>query len=305
MARYLFTSSSKKRGGLFLLESRSGAVECLHPGPLRGLTRGGDGRYYAIGGYRNPEEGSSTLHRFDPEGWRAERVAEYPLADCHDLKWIGGSFYLAASRGNRVLRIDPDGRVLAAMRVVEDEADVCHVNCLLEHRGELLGSVFTLSSGSREQKRESGAWHTDGKLLRLDFGAGGHRVLFGPLAQPHSLMSDGDGVLLIESHTSEVVRIDLASGTRRRLAQFTGFLRGLAFGSGEAAVGVVRYYKRDRRRLRPLPLLRRWEERLFPFEGILLVDPRTWRVRRRCSLPDTEIYDILPLDPAEGARCSG
>src|SRR4051812_43382222 len=120
MARYLFSSSSKAVGGVFLLDSGTRATRRALESSSRGLTRGPDGAYYVVCGYRNPAEGSSTLHRIDPESWAAELVAEYPLGDCHDLKWIDGHFYLVASLGNQIVRLDRSCREADRMQIVEE-----------------------------------------------------------------------------------------------------------------------------------------------------------------------------------------
>jgi hypothetical protein len=158
--------------------------------------------------------------------------------------------------------------------------------------------VFTLSPGDRREKSTSGAWFTEGKILRLDFARGRYEVVYEPLFQPHSLVRHGEALYLVESHISTITRLDLGLRERRPLAQYSGFLRGLAFGPGEAVLGICRYYTRLRRRFRPLPWYRQWSERVFPFDGIYVVDQR-WRVRRKVPLPGSEIYDLVLLNPTE------
>jgi hypothetical protein len=60
-------------------------------------------------------------------------------------------------------------------------------------------------------------------------------------------------------------------------------------------------HRAGRRRLRPLPLWKRWQERLFPFTGLLVVDQQTGAVRRRVRLPaDARVYDIVRRDERQG-----
>jgi hypothetical protein len=295
MARYLFTNAARARGGLYLLDTQSGEITRVQEGSFRGLTEGDDGCFYVVSGYRNPEEDVSILHRVEPDRFSAEVVATLPVKDSHDLRWNGDGFYLVASVGNRILRLDRNGALFDEMQIVEDERDICHVNCLTTLDGHLYCAIFTLSPGDRESKRLTGAWHTEGKILRLDWAAKSWEIVYEPLAQPHSLVATGEGLVLVESHRARVVALDRGFGSARVLGQYSGFLRGLSVGSDEALVGVSTMYDKDRRRLRPLPLRHRLEERYRPFSGLLVVDPKTWRVRRRFPLEGAQVYDIHRL----------
>jgi hypothetical protein len=296
MPRYLFTNAAKINNGVFVLDSATGRMDRLMEGSFRGLTRGPDGWFYVVSGYRRTAEDESTIHRFRLDKWQTEKVATFPVKDSHDLRWIDDSFYLVASVGNQILRLDAECREIDRMQIVEDEGDVCHVNCVAQLGGALYCSIFTLSPGERQEKRLTGSWHTEGKILRLDFPNKRFEIAYEPLSQPHTLVEEGGRVCLVESHTSTLSRVDLKTREKEWLGQYTGFLRGLTIGPSEALMGVSRMYKRDRRRMRPLPFLKQWEERLFPFAGILVVDPRTWKVRRRVPLEGAQIYDLCPLD---------
>lgn len=301
MGRYLFTSAAKGRGGLYLLDSRTGETRAILEGSYRGFTRGPDGAWYVVSGSRTRETPRAVIHRVDPRTWESRVVAEHAVGDSHDLRWLDGGFYLVASVGNRVLRLDPECRLLEQMQIMEDDRDICHANCIGAWRGELYCSIFTLSPGERQEKRLTAAWHTEGKILRLDFHARRFTVVCEPLGQPHSLVFRPDGLYLVESFRSRVVRVDLDTGRLRVLGSYTGFVRGLAFGEGEAVVGVCLLDRKERQVLRPLPLWRQWLERKRPFTGIMVLDPRSWRVRRRLPLPKMEVYEIHALDgPGDG-----
>jgi len=301
MGFYLFTSNSALRGGVYLLDSRSGRVDRVLRGSFRGLTRGPDGAWYVVSGSRNPQRDSSTIHRLDPRDWSSDVVVEHAVKDSHDLKWIDGHFYLVASVGNQILKLDRHGALVDRLQIAENEHDTCHVNCLIEVAGEQYCTVFTMRPGERRDTHRTEAWHTDGKLLRLDWERKSFSVVYEPLSQPHSLVWRDGKLYLVESHTSTATRLDLAQGTRQALRQYTGFLRGLAFGPGEIVMGVCVMYRRDRRRLRPLPWLKTLQERYFPFAGLLVLD-ENWKLQRRVALPRAEVYDIVPLteDPFEG-----
>lgn len=299
MAGYLVSSVAQSAGGIFLFDSRAGDRRLLLSGRYRGLTRGGDGCYYTVTGCRRHQKGIEThLWRLRPEGWEAEDLGVYPYLACHDLRWHRDSFYLVASIGNLIVRLDESLREIDRLQIVPHAEDVCHANCLTHRGGALYCSVFTLSPGTRAEKRRTPAWSTEGKVLRLDFAAHRYEVAYEPLCQPHSLQWHGNRLHLVESHTSQVTRIDLGSGTASRAAQLTGFVRGLAFGPGEAVVGVSQMFQDERLDSDRVPLLTRLRDRFRPFEGLLVLDPDTWRVRRRVSWPRVEVYDILPLESA-------
>jgi len=301
MPRYVISNSNKTEGGVYTVDSRSGAVERVYHGPSRGLTRGPDGLFYMVSGYRNPEDGVSTVYRMDPSTWKPEPVAQYPLGDCHDLRWFQGHLYLVASVGNQVVRLDENCQMVDRLQIVHDEADVCHANCLTEFDGSLYCSIFTLTPGERKEKRLTGAWHTEGKILKLDWERKSYEIFYEPLAQPHSMVVQDGGVYLVESHTSSLTRVDLATRTSRRLGQYYGFVRGLAVGPDEAVMGVCVMQQKDRRRRKVLPWHLRLYERYFPFSGLFVLDTKSWKIRRRIPIPHGEVYDVHRLHDGEGA----
>ncbi|MFN3650812.1 MAG: DUF4915 domain-containing protein [Armatimonadota bacterium] len=301
MPRYLITSSNREEGGVYLADSSTGHVKRVMSGSFRGMTLGPDGCYYVVSGYRDPQEGESVVHRLDLQTWKTEEVARYPLGDCHDLMWHDGYFYLVASVGNQVVRLDEQCRMVDRFQVIEDDRDVCHPNCLTVIDGEIYLSIFTLSPGERKEKRFTGAWHRSGKILKLDWERKKWEVRFEPLAQPHSLIPRDGGIYLVESHTSSLTWVDLQNHKAKHLGQYRGFLRGLAFGPDELAVGACLLQIRDRARLKTLPLFRRIYDKFFPFSGLLVLDSRTWKVKRKIPIPGSDIYDVRLLDGAPSA----
>ena len=291
MPRYLFSSASKSErcGGVFTFDSRTGERQQVVRAPCRGLTPGPDGCFFAV-------DRDSAVHRIVPGTWRSEIVARVDAGDAHDLRWIEGGFFLIASLGNRLLRLDAEFRVVDEMRVVDDERDICHLNCLAWTDGALYCTLFTLTPGDRKIKRLTGAWMTEGKVIRVDMSSKRFEVVQEPLGQPHNPTPRPDGLYLTESHWGRVTRVDTAARGAEVAGRYYGFVRGLAFGREETLVGVCRLYRRERLALQQLPRLQHWRERLFPFAGILVVDPKTWRTRRRHRLRSFDVYDIVPLD---------
>jgi hypothetical protein len=302
MAHYLLTSNSQIAGGVYLLDSRSGEVQRVLRGSFRGITRGPDGAWYTVTGSRNTTKDTSTIHRLELSTLDTEIIAEYPVKDSHDLKWVDGHFYLVGSVGNQVLRLDAQGQLVDRIQIVEHPDDICHVNCLIGMNGGVYCTVFTLSPGTRREKTDTGLWHTEGKLLRLDWERKSYEVVHEPLCQPHSLVERPDGVYLVESHVSTVTRLDRATGKSKRIIQYYGFLRGLSIEDDETLLGVCVMYTKTRKKFRPLPWYRQLQERYFPFAGVLIMDP-SWKVRKKIAIPHAEVYDIVRLDDGEQLPC--
>jgi len=296
MASYLVSSVSAHRGGVFRFDSDTGQIRLLLRGRFRGLTIGEDNWIYTVSGCRtHRREVETHLFRLHPESGDSVDLGPVPWRACHDLRWYRGHFYLVASIGNSIVRLDRNLREVDRMQIVADEEDICHVNCLAEHDGELYCSIFTLSSGTRAEKRGSPQWTSEGKILRLDWEQRRFSVCAEPLAQPHSLNWRGPWLYLLESHTSAVSRVDVETGRIERLAHISGFMRGLAFTPGEAVIGVCQMFRSERSQSRLVPFLARLRDRFQPFQGLLVVDPETWKIRRRVAWPLAEAYDILPL----------
>jgi hypothetical protein len=213
------------------------------------------------------------------------------IKGCHDLRWIGDRFYLVASYGNQVVHLDPELNVRDRYQVVQHEGDVAHPNCLLEWNGQLLLSIFTLSPGTRMEKRSTPAWRHEGKILRLDWEAKKHEIIYEPLSQPHSVLEKDGWIYCCESWGHQVVRVDLKTGRKEVLKQLYGFVRGLALTGQANFVGMSKP--------RSIP----WFDRIFRpgrmYCGVLELDPQTWEVRREFRLPGTQVYEVLELAPGD------
>ena len=265
-------------GGVYLLDTESGASRRILDHPTRGITRGPDG-YYAVGN-------TGRVYHLDAETWTPTQRAETGFNGSHDLRWYDDSFYLVACTGNQVIRFDRDFRQTDVFTIVEDEGDVCHANCLLRVNGELLLCIFTLSPGRREEKRLTEDWRHNGKILRLDWDRKQYEVLYEPLSQPHSLVERDGALLCCESFTSQIVAVSPADKRKRVLTTQKGFVRGMALVGGSAYVGISETRTTGLKQL------------LNELKGSAVVemDPSTWQPRRRFRLPGTEVYEILPVE---------
>lgn len=273
---------SESEGGVYLLDTDRRTVRRVHDLPCRGITEGPDG-YYAVGN-------KGAVYHLDPHTWTSRLRAKHDLDGAHDLRWTGDGFFLVASYGNWVLRLDRDLQIVDRFQVVEDPGDVCHANCLLQSDGELLLSIFTLSPGRREEKRRTPAWRTEGKILRLDWPGKRFEILHEPLSQPHSLTLRNGRLYCCESQIGRVTWFDRATGERGTAAVggLNSFARGLAFHGDRAYVGLSRSRQ-------PMGPLRKLLARLGTRCGVLELDAEGWRPLRTYRLPGRETYELLVL----------
>lgn len=277
-SRVLATVTSREGGGVYAIHDTTHQVNRLFEGPVRGITGSPHGTYFL--------QESGRVYRLGP-GDQAIDVADIGLRGCHDLRWHDGCFYAVACIGNRVVRFSPEFQRLDEIQIVPDERDVAHANCLTFREDECLLSIFTLSPGSREEKRHSSSWRTEGKVLRLDWTSHTFEVVHEPLSQPHSLVWRDGFLHVCESHTSRVLRLRPGGTGSDTVAQLRGFTRGLAMDDGGFWVGI------SRRRSRERSALRRWWLTVTGWCGVVRVDGKTGRVVARIPLPGTEVYDLL------------
>ncbi len=264
-------------GGVYLLDTEHWAPRRILDHPTRGVTLGPDG-YYTVGN-------TGRVYRLDAENWRPTQVAETGYHGSHDLRWYDGSFYLVTCTGNQVIRLDRAFRPVDVLKIVEDDGDVCHANCLLQTGGELLLCIFTLSPGRREEKRTSEDWRHNGKILRLDWERRRFEVVYEPLSQPHSLVERNGVLYCCESFTSQIVALSLPEFRKELLTVQKGFVRGLAFTEGNAYVGISETRATGLKQL--LNELRG--------SAVVEMDPETWQPKRRFRIPGTEVYEVLPV----------
>src|SRR3954447_24913497 len=130
MARLLVTNCTPDTGdgGVYLLDTSSGAVDRILDHPSRGLTRGPGGIYVA--------GNHGQIFHVDPDSRTATLRKETGLRGTHDLRSIDRRFFLVASVGNWVLEVDSDLEIVDRMQIVQDSGDICHANCLIRAGGD-------------------------------------------------------------------------------------------------------------------------------------------------------------------------
>lgn len=286
MARLLLTNHTKDKdssdGGIYLLDTGSGAVRQICREPMRGVTRGPGGYFFVTTG--------GEIYGADAACEQVRRLASTGFEACHDLRWNGDCFELVASRGNRVIRLDESFREIDRMQIIEDEEDVCHANCVAHKDGFTYLSIFTLAPGPQRVKRLTNRWRRDGKVLRLDWSSRSWEVVYEPLAQPHSLLFHNGRLHICESFASTVTVLSPDMSSAQTACRLTNFVRGIAFQGDRVYVGVSH-------RRRPHPhLLTRLTERVRRWCGVVELDARTWRPVRRYAIPGRQVYEMLLLE---------
>lgn len=284
MSRLLITNHSPDRhGGIYLLDARRKRLRKIFDQPVRGITRADDGRYYFV-----HEEGA--IFRMEPESWKVSLVAKTGFRLCHDLKFLNGCFYLVACRGNHVVRLDHQGRVIDLMQIIEQDADVCHANCIAEVNGELLLTIFTLTPGTRAEKTKTNAWRREGKILRLDWEKKAWEIVYEPLAQPHSMVWHGDRLYLCESRASQLVAMSADYTSKQMVSKIHGFVRGLQFVDDRVFVGISKVNRNPTR-------MEQFKDLFRVACGVMELDPRTGEVKAKFRVPGVQVYDLLAVDP--------
>lgn len=286
MARLLLTNHTKDPGaadgGIYLLDTSGGKVRRIFSEPMRGVTQGPGGYYFVTTDgeiFFMASGGEEVVHR-----------ASVGYGACHDLRWNGSAFELVASRGNWVVRLDEELREQERIRIVEDDEDVCHANCVAHKDGATFLSIFTLTPGPQRVKRLTNRWRKDGKILRLDWSSKSWEVVHEPLAQPHSLVFHDGRLHICESFASTVTVLSPDMRQATTACRLTNFVRGLVFDGDRVFVGVSH-------RRRPHPhLMTRLSERLRRWCGVVELDAATWKPIRRHAIPGRQVYEMLLLE---------
>jgi hypothetical protein len=261
--------SSPNGGGLFLLlEGEAVKLDALD-------TTGLDIRENRLVRAIQP----STLVLFN--GSPVELPGEHAgIGDLHDALIDGGLCYVISTHGNEVVRFDSDG-VEQRRWTFPGERDAWHINCLARWNGRLVFSAFADRPGHRAYKEPP---FDTGFVQDLETG---ERPITG-LSQPHSLVPDGERLLLANSGESELRAYD-RSGALLRKRHLDGYTRGVAFRDDVVYVGLSKSRNIDTKNMSGA--------------AVVALDAETWEEIGRIRLPVDEIYAIQPIAP--GAALGG
>ena len=194
------------------------------------------------------------------------------IDDLHDALIDGGAYYVISTHGNEVVKFDSEG-VEQHRWTFPGERDAWHINCLARWNGRLVFSAFADRPKHRAYKEPP---FDVGFVQDLE---SGERPIT-RLSQPHSLVADGEDLLLANSGESEI-RAYNRSGALLRKRYLDGYTRGLALREGVLYVGLSKSRNIDTENMSSA--------------AVVALDAATWEEIGRIRLPVDEIYAIKPV----------
>ncbi|HEX8232126.1 MAG TPA: TIGR03032 family protein [Caulobacteraceae bacterium] len=307
--------TSHRRGALFFLGLAPDGTFYCHPQPYRratGLHLTPEGSLF-VGGMRRV--------------WRLENVlAQGARAGAHDRlyqprqAWTVGEVdlhELALDRAGRLVFANTQYSCLATSHWIHafqpiwkppfitalEPQDRCHLNGLALEDG---APRYVTMLGAADAPEGWRAAPTEGLLIDVR----AERAVASGLAMPHSPRLHDGRLYALESGRGMLVEVDRATGETRDIAFAPGFLRGLSFHGGAAAVTLS--LPRGDQAFAALPIHAELQHRLLtPSCGVHLIALQTGELLGRLELTGVdELFDVaflpgctapagLPLEPAD------
>lgn len=205
--------------------------------------------------------------------------ADIMFGDIHDVLVDGDFIYLVSTESNEIVKLDVAGFELDRW-TLPGEADSWHINCLAKWRDRIVFSAFGEFDRHRQYK---GATRGSGFVQDL---VSGERLITG-LSQPHSLVPNGERLLLANSEEEEIREYD-AGGNLLRSMRLGGYVRGVCIAESHLYVGLSRS--------RNLPSAD------LQTATVIALDAVEWNELSRIQLPVHEIYAIQGVDVVEVPR---
>jgi hypothetical protein len=209
-------------------------------------------------------------------------IADPAFVDIHSIHIDGNCLIVCSTGARSVLRVNLTDHRVVKLCGFDDNV---HLNSACFHEQTLLVCCHHLTKVSPDAV---GGGVIDTGLAH---------VMIAGLGQPHSLIKEPDGFLILDSDAHRVVRFD--HGGIRQQAVLSGFLRGAA--TGEGALFVARSAGRIISRTNPAVTTGRgfWDmeaERVCIYE----LDAASLNVRAEHFplVAGFEIYDLLVIDGA-------
>jgi hypothetical protein len=194
------------------------------------------------------------------------------IDDLHDAYLEEDACYVVSTRGNEIVQMDYSGNEQRRW-TFPGEVDAWHVNCTVRWNGRMVFSAFTDRTLHRAYKEPP---FDAGFVQELETG---ERPITG-LFQPHSLVPDGERLLLANSGAFELHEYD-ADGRLLRKRGLDGYTRGVARCGSVVYVGLSKS--------------RNVESEATPGAAVVALDTDTWEELGRIRLPVDEIYSVIPL----------
>ena len=271
-------AANKTAGGLYELDTLTGAFERKIDGNFRQICRAGD-RYLIVDELRGPLAASldyRILARFGG--------AETAKACGIDYDAESNLIFVANSKRDVISVYDGDSyalvREIAISPFPKKSSHNHHINDLCVHEGYLYVSMFSLA-GCLQQ------WAMDGGVVQIDIDTPEYRFPIDLNAyMPHSIkMLDGK-LAYVESMPGRVMR-----NPRHALCEIPGFVRGFCRKDGLYYIGQSEFRYLDR-----VPASRSYT---LAEPGVHVFSERA-RAGRFISLPGLrQIHDVMLLDEAD------
>jgi tetratricopeptide (TPR) repeat protein len=223
---------------------------------------------------------------------RAPRLVPLRLVtDIHSMAALPDGRLLIVSTGNdSLVTFDPKTEIEELHTLVgDDRKDGLHVNGVALHDGRVIVSMF----GARSE-----GLIRSGEVRDLTSGA----TLMSGLRSPHSVLSHGGAVFVLESETGMLMCRDPA-GVGEAVDQFVGYTRGLQMGTNVTLVGrsAYRIHSASFGRKRKHPLGLDHNRRESATCCIYMQGPSDRSFAFDLTEHAPEIYDILILEPDAAA----
>ncbi len=209
-------------------------------------------------------------------------------SDLHGLAALNNQLAIVSTGDDRVLigkSDDPSG--VASGRQASPRSDTMHFNDVAYWCDELVVSGF----GERRPNglRSGGVWRVRDMKPILD-----------GMREPHSVVSIENRLFVLESKTGELIEID-NDGAHRVIAQFAGYVRGLAVTAEHIAVGRSAFRAESRSKSearRQPPFDSRPEQDAEHAKCGIYIGDRAARQFKFVDLSPigAEVYAILPID---------
>ncbi len=212
----------------------------------------------------------------------------------HELAWAGEELWVVNTRFSCLCTLDPDYSFVPRWRppfisglAAEDR---CHLNGLavVDGRAKFVSALgeTDIRDGWRANKPRGGC------LMEVSSGA----TICRGLSMPHSPRWHDGQLWLLESGTGQLVRVDVATGRRERVAELPGFARGLALAGPYAIVGLSKI--RQTSAMDGVPLAERREQLKC---GVAVVDLRSGQIVALLEF-ETAVEEIFDVQLLPGGR---
>lgn len=268
-------------GGVFAVGGEG--CELLDPVRTTGMTVSPDGTRLARLTWADGRSDLAELLVSDRSGLLNYRRLD-DVGEPHSLLWVGDELHVVSTASNSVVVVDESGRTKRTWHATGavSRGDRWHLNSLAHVDRRILVTAFGTFGEIRAWARP-GALSGAGVVLDLAT----REVVLSGFAAPHDPTWLGDGWVICNSFTGEVLRLD-PHGRQIASAQLGGWTRGVLVDDGLVYVGVS-----APRLANPATRAR-----------IAVLDRATLREIGRLAMPTRDVFALCPYDEqlANGLR---